>query len=104
MVYGALIAGFAAIVAATVSLVSRCRATWREIGRVRGLVAVGLDGIADRLEATSTGVERTSAATSELDASLRRLRLTLARFAVLLAALDEAKEPFDRLSALLPRR
>ena len=104
MVYGTLIAGFVAIGAATAALVSRCRATWREIARVRGLVAVGLDGIADRLEATSVGVEKRTAQAQELDASLRRLRLTLARFAVLMAAVDEAKEPLDRLVAMLPRR
>src|SRR5882757_2726682 len=61
---------------------------WRAFKRFRRHLGKELDNLADALERTSVAVERASD-TSRLDEARARLRVTLARFAVLREALDE---------------
>ena len=102
-VYGALIAGFLAGCGAIASLVVRILQSLRMLKRFRRHTAKELARLADLAEQT---VERAATATdtAELDESLRRLRVTLRRFALLREALDEAKVPFTRVAAFYPRK
>jgi hypothetical protein len=102
-VYGTLIAGFLAGSAAIAFLVVRILQTLRMLKRFRRHTAKGLARVADLAEQT---VEKAATATdtAELDQSLGRLRVTLARFALLREALDEATGTFTRVAAFYPRK
>jgi hypothetical protein len=64
-------------------------------------VAEELNGPLERLAATS---EAFGSDAPRLEASLERLRRSLARAAVLGAALDDARDAFGRLAAVYPRK
>jgi uncharacterized membrane protein YcjF (UPF0283 family) len=102
-VYGALAAGFLAVSAAIAFLVVRVLQAWRTLKRLRRHSARELDRLADLGEQTA---EKAAAAgdTTALTESLARLRVTLARFAVLRAALDEATDAVTRVTAVYPRK
>jgi hypothetical protein len=102
-VYGSLIAGFLAVSGAIAFLVVRTLQGRRTIKRFRRQTAKELERLADLGEQTVAKVE-TATDTAELDESLGRLRITLARFAVLRAALDEATDAFTRVTAVYPRK
>ena len=102
-VYGTLIAGFIAGSAAIAFLVVRILQSLRMLKRFRRHTSKELARLADLAEQT---VERAATATdtAELDQSLRRLRITLRRFALLREALDEASGTFTRVTAFYPRK
>ncbi|HET7568888.1 MAG TPA: hypothetical protein VFJ91_12920 [Gaiellaceae bacterium] len=102
-IWAGLIAGFLAVAGALAFLGVRILQAWRDFKRVRRHLVKGLDDLAAKGEQT---VEKAAAAgeTEELAASLARLRRTLARFAVLRAALAEAQDTFGRVTAFVPRR
>jgi hypothetical protein len=102
-IWGALAAGFLAATGGLAFLVVRTLQAWRDFKRVRRHVFKGLDDLAAKGELTA---EKAAAAaeTEELERSVARLRGSLARFAVLRAALDEAQETFARPFAFLPRK
>jgi hypothetical protein len=102
-VYGALIAGFLAILGALVFLGVRVLQAWRGLKRLRRHTAKELDRLAQLGEETARKAE-TAGDTAELDRSLARLRVTLARFNVLRAALDEATDVVTRVTAVYPRK
>jgi hypothetical protein len=101
-IYAALLAGFAAVVAAGAFFVVRFLRARRDLKRFRRHLGKELDRLADLGEATVQKLE-TATDTRELDESLSRLRVTLARFAVLRASLDESLDTFRRLTAVYPR-
>jgi len=100
-IYGALIAGFLAVSGATALLVVRVLHGRRMLKRFRRHLAKELRRLADLGEHTVEKVE-TATDTADLDESLGRLRVTLARFAVLQAALDEATDAVTRVTAVYP--
>ena len=102
-VYGALILGFLAVAAALVFLGIRLLRAWRDFKRLRRHVARELGRVADLAERTAESAAR-ALDTSELEASLARLRVALARFGILREAIDEATGTFDRLTAVYPRK
>jgi len=102
-VYGALIAGFLAVSGAIAFLVVRILQGRRALKRFRRQLGKELERLADLGEQTAEKVE-TATDTAELDESLGRLRVTLARFAVLRAALDEATGAVARVTAVYPRK
>jgi len=102
-VYAALIVGFLAVAGATAFLVVRLLQAWRAFKRLRRHLARELDRVADLGERTAEKAGR-ALDTSELDAGLRSLRFTLARFAVLRAAIDEATGTVGRFAAVYPRK
>jgi hypothetical protein len=102
-IWAALILGVLAGIAALALLAVRVRNVWRGLGEARRTMIGGLDRLAANAEAVA---EKAAAAgdTTELDESIRRLRLSLARLAVLRAALDEARVTFRPVTAFIPRR
>jgi hypothetical protein len=103
-IWGALIAVVAACAAASVLLFTRARTAWRD-AREAGRDVIGR---LDRLQASGEEAAEKLAAlegpTEELQQSLDRLRISLARLAVLRSALDEAQVAFGRVAAVVPHR
>lgn len=99
MIYAALIAGTLAVFAALGFLGVRMLQGWRTLKRLRRHLGKELERLADLGEATADKVG-TASDTAELDASVAGLRVSLARLAVLRAALDEATGP---VAAVFPR-
>ena len=102
-VWGALIAAGIAGIATLVLLGARARGAWRQARDTRREVVRRLDEFASKAEATT---EKIAAAgeTGELGDSLGRLRSSLAELAVLRAALGEAQDTVERVTAYLPRK
>jgi hypothetical protein len=97
VVYGALIGGFLAGMAAIVVLVVRSLRAWRELKRLRRGVARELGRLADLGEITADKLEAVND-TAELETSIARLRVDLARLAVLQRAVDESGDVFMRFA------
>jgi hypothetical protein len=100
-IWGALAAGFVAVLVAFGFLVVRILRTWRDLKRTRRHVARALDRLAANGERTATlaaGVGESE----ELERSVARLRRSLAQLAVLSAAIDEAQHTFDDAITLVP--
>jgi hypothetical protein len=91
-------------IAALVLLLLRARDAWRELESTRRGLIDGLDGFAAKAETTATRIEAAGDETAGLQESLGRLRVSLARLAVLRAAIDEADDTFRRFTAVLPRK
>jgi hypothetical protein len=102
-VYGALIASFLAFSGALAFVVVRILQAWRALKRLRRHTAKELDRLADLAEQTADKVG-TATDAADLTESLTRLRVTLARFAVLREALDEATAAFTRVTAFYPQK
>jgi 3-deoxy-D-manno-octulosonic-acid transferase len=102
-IWAALILGTAAGIAALVLLVVRSLEAWRALREARRSIVGGLDEFAAQAEAAA---DKLAAAddTIELRESLGRLRLSLARLAVLRAAIDEVDDVFGRVVAVVPRK
>jgi hypothetical protein len=102
-IYGALILGGIAVLAAAAFLVVRVLQGWRTLKRFRRHLARGLNDLADKAERTGELVERISDQ-RELQDTLSRLRVTLTKFNVLRAAVDEASESLTRVASVYPRK
>jgi hypothetical protein len=102
-IYGALIAGFLAGMGALALLLVRVLGAWRAFKRLRRGIGRELERLADLGEATADKLG-TATDSTKLDGSLARLRVGLARFAVLRAALDEAQDTFRRLAWIYPSK
>ena len=102
-IWGALILASLAGIGALGRLVVRAREAWRDVKDARRDVVRRLDELAAKAEATA---EKVAAAgdTAGLDESVGRLRISLAELAVLRAALGEAQDTVDRVTAYLPRK
>ena len=102
-IYAALIVGFLAGLAAIAYLLVRALEAWRALKRLRRGLGRELERLADLGEATADKLE-TATDNAQLESSLSRLRVDLARFAVLRQALDEAQESFGWLALVYPRK
>jgi hypothetical protein len=102
-IYGALILAFLAVAGAVALVAVRALRAWRAFKRLRRGIARELNRLADLGEATA---DKLGAATdtARLDASLSRLRVDLARFAILRQAIDEVNDQFSRVAWVFPRR
>ena len=89
---------------ALVLLVVRLLEAWRIFRRTRRTVFDGLEGFAARAEAVADKIAAADVHTAEVQESLGRLRLSLARLAVLRAAIDEADETLGRVIAVVPHK
>jgi hypothetical protein len=101
-IWAALIAGALAGILATVRLVRRIRATLRDAEYTRRDTVRRLDEFAAKAEETADRIAVVGD-TAELQESLGRLRVSLARLAVLRAALDEARLG-GLIAAAVPRK
>ena len=95
IVFGVLIASTLAVLGALANLAAHALLAWRSVRRARRHLAKELSGVAARIEAAAEKTAR-AGRTDELEASLARLRRSLARLVVLREAIDEA-------TALVPR-
>ena len=102
-VWGALIAGFLAVAGAVAFLVVRVLRALRDLKRLRRHVFKELDRLAELGEATAEKAAQATD-TARLERSLSRLRVALARLAVLRSAADEAEDSLGRLTAVYPRK
>jgi hypothetical protein len=102
-IWTALSAGALAVLAALGYLGVRVLQWWRTLKRFRRHLGKELGRLADAGERTAETAARASD-TTELNQSLGRLRITLARFAVLREALDEATGAVGRFAAVYPRK
>jgi hypothetical protein len=104
-IYGALIVGFLAGSAAAAYLLVRALEAWRALKRLRGGIGRELERLADLGEATADKLETITVTDSaKVESSVTRLRVDLARFAVLRQALDEAQDTFKRFAFVYPRK
>jgi hypothetical protein len=101
-IWSALILAAVAGAAAAVLVAMRTREAWRAVRDVHAAVVGGLDRLAASGEATADKLAR-AGDTAELQQSLARLRVSLARLAVLRAAIGEADDTFGSITAVLPR-
>ena len=102
-IWTALIVGALAVLAALGFLGVRILQGWRTLKRFRRHLSKELAQLAEAGERTAEAAARATD-TTELDQSLSRLRVTLARFAVLREALDEATGAVGPLAAVYPRK
>jgi hypothetical protein len=102
-IYGALIVGFLAGSAALAYCIVRALDGWRALKRLRRSVGRELERLADLGEGAADKLEKATD-TAQLESSLSRLRVDLARFAVLRQALDEAQDTFRRFTLVYPRK
>ena len=81
----------------------RALQAWRSVKAVRSGVAGGLDRLAT---AGAETAEKAAAAgdTVELQESVGRLRVSLARLAILREAVAEAQDVVGRVTAVMPRK
>jgi hypothetical protein len=102
-IYGALIAAFLAVAGAVAFLVVRVLRGWRTLKRLRRHLARALGDLAASAERTGEIVEGLGDQ-QELQSTLARLRVTLAKFGVLRTALDEVDDSLKRVTAVYPRK
>jgi site-specific recombinase len=101
-VWGALILGFLAGTAALAALAVRARAAWSDVKAAHLTAIRRLDELIAKGETTADKIAA-AGDTAELQDSLVRLRVSLARLAVLRDALDDARAGFRRVTAFVPR-
>jgi hypothetical protein len=102
-IWAGLCVGTLAAIAALALLAARMRRAWRALKETRQAVVGGLDELAAAGE-TTAGKVPTAGDTAELQESLGHLRSSLARLAVLRAAIDDAQDTFGRVTAVVPRK
>jgi hypothetical protein len=102
-IWAALVLGALAGIAALTLLFMRVREALRALRNTRRDVVGRLDELAASAGATADKVGA-AGDTAELQQSLGRLRVSLARLAVLRGALDEADDTFGRVFAIVPRK
>ena len=102
-IWAALVLATVAGIAAFALLVVRSLEAWRAFKQTQGAVVGGLDAFAVEAEAVA---DKLAAAghTAELQESVGRLRVSLARLDVLRAALDEVDGTVGRVTAYLPHK
>ena len=103
-IWGALIVVVAACAAASVLLVRRTRTAWSDVQDARRDVIGRLDDLQANGEAVAEKLAAVEDQSEELEQSLGRLRVSLARLAVLRSALDDAQIAFGRVVAVVPRK
>jgi hypothetical protein len=102
-IWGALAAGGVAVGAALAFAAVRALRGWRDFKRARRHLFRALDELGAKGE-RAAGAAAALGDSEELQASVGRLRRSLAQLAVLRAAVDEAQETFGRFAAVMPRK
>ena len=96
-----------AVVASTAALVAAVRAglrAWRDFRGFGRATAAALADLTQGLERFTERAGSTPAHAPQLERSRAKLSVSLARLAVLRAAVDEATDAAGRFSALYPRK
>jgi hypothetical protein len=103
-IWAALIVVAVAGIASLTLLVQRSLQAWRAFRDVGGEVIRGLDGFTTKAEAVADKIAAADNGTVEVQESLERLRVSLARLAVLREALDEVDHLFGGVAAAYPHK
>jgi hypothetical protein len=103
-IWAALIVGALAGIGAFALLAVRSVRVWRAFKETSRIVVGRLDEFAAQAQAVADKLATTAVDTSELQQSLVSLRVSLARLAVLRAAIDEADALVGRVIAVVPRK
>ena len=77
---------------------------WRDLKRVGRGSAAALDDVGRKLERMSTGAEALGEVTARAEPPVERLRVSLARLAVLRSALADVQDSVGRVTAVYPRK
>jgi hypothetical protein len=96
-----------AILLATIGVVvvfRRGLAFWRDLKRVVGALATTLDELNRKTERTATRAETLATIGPRAEPSTARLRTSLARLAVLRAAVRDVQDAAGRVTAVYPRK
>jgi hypothetical protein len=102
-IWGALILTFLAGVAALVLVAVRLRDAWRTFADVRRNVVNPLNEVTAKAEALAGRLEA-AGDTAQLQDSVKRLRVSLAKLDVLRDALEDVQAAFERVAAVVPRK
>jgi predicted nuclease with TOPRIM domain len=103
-IWAALIVGALAGTGAFALLAVRSLRAWRAFKETSRRVVGRLDEFAAQAQAVADKLATTAVDTAELQQSLERLRVSLARLAVLRAAIDEADALVGRVITVVPRK
>jgi len=103
-IWAALILVVAAGIASLTLLVRHSLNAWRAVRDVGGEIVDGLDDFTAKAEEVADKIAAADDGTAEVQESLGRLRLSLARLAVLREAIDEADHLFGGVAAAVPRK
>ena len=87
-----------------VVLVRRGLALWRDLKRAGRVFVTALDDVGRKLERMSTGAEGLGDVTARAEPPVERLRVSLARLAVLRSALRDVQDSVGRVTAVYPRK
>jgi hypothetical protein len=87
-----------------VVLVRRGLALWRDLKRAARAFGAGLDDIGRKVERMSTGAEALGDVAARAEPPADRLRVSLARLAVLRSALRDVQDSVGRVTAVYPRK
>jgi predicted nuclease with TOPRIM domain len=103
-IWAALILVVLAGIAALTLLVLNSLKAWHAIRNTRDTVLGRLDDFTARAEAVADRIAAADQGTAEVHESLGRLRVSLARLAVLRAAIDEVDHSLARFAVVVPRK
>jgi predicted nuclease with TOPRIM domain len=103
-IWAALVVVVAACAAATALFAVRARTAWRDVDGARREVMDGLDELQASGDAVAEKLAAVDDGNAELQESLGRLNVSLARLAVLRAALDDAQTIFGRFVVVVPHK
>ncbi|HUJ55952.1 MAG TPA: hypothetical protein VLW49_08190 [Gaiellaceae bacterium] len=102
-VWASLAAAVLAVAGGVAFVAVRALQAWRDFKRVRRHVFKALDTLLARAEELAESAAAAADLTN-VQPSLARLRVSLARLAVLRQAAGEAQETFGRIAAVVPRK
>ena len=91
-------------VVGAVVVVRRAVTLWRDLKRAGSGIVAGLDGVAASVERTSAAAEGLGDVPSRAEPSVERLRVSLARLAVLRSAAQDVRDAAGRVTAVYPRK
>jgi hypothetical protein len=103
-IWAALILVAVAGIASLTLLVQQSLKAWRALRDVGGEIVHGLDGFTAKAEEVADKIAAADDGTVEVQESLGRLRVSLARLAVLREAIDEADRLFGGVAAAIPHK
>ena len=87
-----------------VVLFRRGLALWRDLRRVGGAFVAALDDVGRKLEGMSAAAEGLGDVTARAEPPVDRLRVSLARLAVLRSAIRDVQDSVGRVTAVYPRK
>ena len=101
--YAAVILAVLSAISALAYVITQALHAWRAVKRLRRNALREVDRLVELADETAAKAEH-AADSSLLQTKLARLRVTLARFAVLRQALDEVSGTVGRVTAVYPRK